>query len=167
MASLERLPRPLIVDDHAIERHHIAYIETELRHYPLRKQRLARLESDVALATPTIEAGMPRPTGPGDPTPARADELSRLRRDPEYAALKRWTQDVEETFHALDLEQQQIVRRVYFQRAQTPERIAADLGIHVSTLYRQRNRALLCFCLVLVGLHSAKNLRKIPPLDTV
>lgn len=153
--------KPLIVDDFAIYRHHISYVEAELRLYHLNKLRLANLEADAVLATPSIEPGMPRPTGHGDPTPSRAADLSRLTlREPEYAALRGWVQRVEDVFHHLDLEQQQIVKRLYFKGGVSPEVVAQEIGMHVATLYRQRNRALLAFSLVLIGSHAAQNLKR-------
>lgn len=153
--------RPMIVDGVEISRHYITYIEGELRLYPARKRRLAWLETCIATATPSREDGMPGAPGPGDPTHSRALALMR---DQERAYLQGWCRLVEDTYHSLSIEQQSIIRMMYWERRLTPDGVAKELGMHRSTMFRQRNRALLAFAIAMIGDHVATKMRLSPAL---
>lgn len=152
-----RKSRPLVVDNVEIDRHHLAYVEAELRMYPARKRSLAFMEQTAAWSAGQMEPGMPHGGGAGDPTGERA---IRLASNPEREWLSVWVRTVEDTFHSLPIEQQQVVKRLCFERRLTPEGVAQELNMHLATVYRIRNRALLQFAVVLLGPHVAKNLRK-------
>lgn len=151
----------MIVDGVEISRHYITYVEGELRLYPARKRRLAWLETCIATATPHREDGMPGAPGPGNPTQSRALALMH---DQERTYLLGWCRLVEETYHSLSIEQQSIIRLLYWERRLTPDGVAKELGMHRSTLFRQRNRALLAFAIAMIGDHVATNMRLSPAL---
>lgn len=143
--------RPMVVDDIEVSRHYVSFVEGELRLYPARKRRLAYLETCIATATPAFEEGMPRAPGVGNPTLSRAVALMQ---DQERTFLQAWVRMVEDTFHALSLEQQQVIRLMYFENRLRPEGVADELKIHFTNVYKHRNRALLAFCVTIVGEHA-------------
>lgn len=138
----------LTVGEHEVERHVVRFVEEELRLYSTRKQRVEFLTESIIRSTPTLEPGMPRAPGPGNPTLSRAVALMM---DQERTHLKLWVMTVEETLARLTVVQKEIIRLSYFENELTPDGVAATLKMDRATLYRHRNPALLLFCIALIG----------------
>lgn len=149
--------KPLIVGETAVERHHITYVEAELREYPARKQRLSYIETCIATATPDFEPGMPRGSETSNPTFGRA--LS-LMRDQERNHLQGWLRIVEDIYLALPDMEQTIIRQLYWERQLTIDGVAALLHVDRATIYRRRNPVLLQYAITMIGPHVATNVRQ-------
>lgn len=141
-------PRVKRIAGFEVERHVLTFVEAELRQYPARKREAARLEADLIHRTPRREAGMPRSGRVPDPTLASTLALVSNRR---LEWLRAWCGLVEETLNTLPEGLQAVIREVYFREGSTVAGAALSLGMDRSTLFRQRDEALLPFVAVLVG----------------
>jgi RinA family phage transcriptional activator len=146
------------IDGCEVGRHYVDFIEAELKLYPTRKVRLRTLEEGIIRGTPTEDlTGMPRGGGPSNPTHNRAMALMN---DQERTHLALWIRAIEEILKQITTDQQHIIRHMYFENRLKPEGVADLLNMTVPTLYRYRNRALLRFCLGMIGEHVVINVRK-------
>lgn len=143
----------LQVDGVEVERHYIRFIEDELRRHPLRKIRVRTLEDDIIRASPNFEPGMPRGTDPGNPTMNRAVALMK---DAELAHIRGMVAAVDEVLKLLSQDQREIVRHFYFEDRLKAAGIAEEMKMHIQSVYRERNRALVRFCYALIGTHTVR-----------
>lgn len=143
---------PMRVGDFTIERHYVRFVEAELRRHPHRKRRLSAMEDEIIRATPGEDlTGMPRGSGPGNPT---MNQAFALMRNEERARLALMVRLVEVVFAELQPLQQDIIRLVYWDGRYTLEGALAKVPASRRTFFRRRNQALLAFALSLVGDHA-------------
>lgn len=147
----------LQVDGVEVERHYVRFIEEELRRYPLRRIRIRVLEDDIILSAPHSEPGMPRGYDVSNPTMNRAVALMK---DAELAHIRGMVAAVDEVLRLLSQDQREIVKHFYFENRLKAEGIAEEMRMHIQSVYRERNRALVRFCYTLIGEHSVREAAK-------
>lgn len=146
---------PMRVGDFVVERHYVRFVEAELRRHPHRKRRLSVLEDDLIRATPSEDlTGMPRGSGPGNPT---MNQALALMRNEERAHLAMIVRRVEATFAELHPLQRDIIRLLYWDGRYTLEGALAQVPASRRTFFRKRNQALAAFVLSLVGDYAVAN----------
>lgn len=157
------------IGDVEVERHHLKWVEGELRSHEARKRRLNLLEErfggltreDIIWATPPREPGVPGAPGPGNPTLSKVQQIMACQ---EMMYLRLQVQAVEETFHSLPEDLQEVVKTVYFDGRYTMAGAAEHLHMDERTLRRHKNKALLAFVYALLGEQAVSRVRKLPDL---
>ena len=144
------------VGDFRIESHYLRFIADELRRYPERKDSLRELEAGVIKGTSELDTlGMPRGSGPSNPTHAAALRLMDVN-EPTFKRrvhLRTLVASVDEWFRRLPDEQRQIVRHLYWEGHLTMLGVASRLHISLPTLNRTRNHILATMAVHLIGDH--------------
>jgi len=143
----------LRVGQYEVERHHIRWVEAELRRYPQRVRRIAWLEECIATESSRPEAGMPRGGGVGDPTFSRVVAMERNR---ELVQLRAWRRLIESVLDGLPDDQRRVIETLYFDGRYTLDGAADALRMGRATVCRLRNRALLAFVAALIGDHAIR-----------
>ena len=147
----------LQADGYEVDRHYTRFIEEELRRYPLRKIRMRAMEDEIIRSSPGTELGMPRGTDVSNPTSNRAMALMK---DAELAHIRGMVASVDEVLKLLTDDQREIIKHFYFENRLKAEGIAEKVKVHVQTVHRERNRALIRFCYTLIGEHTVREVHK-------
>lgn len=150
------------VGEYRVERTYLRFVAELLRNYAEKKALLRSLEESVIKGTPSTDnAGMPRGSGPSDPTHGAALRLMDSN-EPSFKArahLRLSINAIQEVYNHLPLVEQQIIRELHWHRTKTLLRLAEELYMTTSTLCRKRNRVLLKFAVELIGDHILLPLR--------
>lgn len=145
--------RTLQIGQYEVERHHIRWVEAELRRYPQRARRIAWLEEVIATESGRADDGMPRGSGIGDPTFSRVAAMERNR---ELVQLRAWRRTIDAVMDGLPDDQRRVVETLYWDGRYTLDGAADALQMGRATVCRLRNRALLAFVATLIGDHAIR-----------
>lgn len=143
----------LRVGQYEVERHHIRWMEAELRRYPQRVRRIAWLEECIATESGRVDDGTARGSGTGDPTFSRVVAMERNR---ELHQLRAWRKTIDGIMDGLPEDQRRVIETLYFDGRYTLDGAADALQMGRATVCRLRNKALLAFVATLIGDHAIR-----------